>query len=127
LRTLYARQYLGLATDGPRFYYSAQGLLAWLAANARPGDRVLTDRNEVGLAGVPLVGAFQNVTTMSVTNATRRTWKQEVDAVSSALASRNIDEVLRAAKALNATLVVVPWPQPGALYQDEYFSVLRVG
>jgi hypothetical protein len=127
LRTLYARQYLGLATEGPRFYYSAKGLLAWLATNAQPGDRVLTDRNEIGLARVPLVGAFQNVTTMSVTNATRRAWKQEVDAVSSALASRNIDEVLRVAKTLHATLVVVPWPQPGALYQDEYFSVLRVG
>ena len=127
LRTLYARQYLGLATEGPRFYYSAKGLLAWLATNAQPGDRVLTDRNEIGLAGVPLVGAFQNVTTMWVTNATRRTWKQEVEAVSSALASRNIDEVLRLAKTLNATLVVVPWPQPGALYQDEYFSVLRAG
>jgi hypothetical protein len=68
LRTLYARQYLGVASEGPRFYYSARGLLEWLDRNARPGDRVLTDRNEIGLAGLPVVGAFQTVANYSVTN-----------------------------------------------------------
>ncbi len=126
LRTLYARQYLGVAREGPRFYYSARGLLEWLDRNARPGDRVLTDRNEIGLAGLPVVGAFQTVANYSVTNDARHDWKEEVDAVRQALASRDIDEVRRVAKKWNATLVIVPWPEPEALYRDQYFSILRV-
>jgi hypothetical protein len=126
LRTLYARQYLGVASEGPRFYYSARGLLEWLDRNARPGDRVLTDRNEIGLAGLPVVGAFQTVANYSVTNDARHDWKEEVDAVRQALASRNIDEVRRVAKKWNATLVIVPWPEPEALYRDQYFSILRI-
>jgi hypothetical protein len=126
LRTLYARQYLGVASEGPRFYYSARGLLEWLDRNARPGDRVLTDRNEIGLTGLPVVGAFQTVANYSVTNDARRSWKEEVDAVRRALASRNIDEVRRLAKKWNATLVIVPWAEPDALYRDQYFSILRI-
>jgi hypothetical protein len=127
LRTLYARQYLGIATEGPRFYYSAKGLLDWLDKHAGPGDRVLTDRNEVTLAGIPVVGPFQNVAMLSVAEASRRDWKEQLDEVRKALASHDIAEVRKVAKTLGATLVVVPWPEPGALYQDEYFSVLRVG
>lgn len=126
LRTLYARQYLGVASEGPRFYYSARGLLEWLDRNARPGDRVLTDRNEIGLTGLPVVGAFQTVANYSVANDARRGWKEEVDAVRRALASRDIDEVRRLAKKWNATLVIVPWPEPDALYRDQYFSILRI-
>lgn len=126
LRKLYVRQYLGLASEGPRFYYSLRGVLDWLEKNARPDDRVLTDRNEIQLAGLPVVGPFQSVMAMRVTAMSRRDWKNELDAVAQAIASRDIDEVRRVAKTSNATLVVVPWPEAGALYQDENFSVLRV-
>jgi len=126
LRILYARQYLGLATEGPRFYYSAKHLLAWLDANAGPNDRVLTDRNEVTLAGIPVVGPFQNVAMLSVAEASRREWKRQLDEVRTALASHDVAELRRVAKTLDATLVVVPWPEAGALYQDSSFSVLRV-
>jgi hypothetical protein len=126
IRLLYARQYLGLANEGPRFYYSALGVLGWLDANARPDDRVMTDRNEIPLAGMPVVGAFQRVMMMSVTLPARRTWKSELDQVSKALATRDLDLVFETARELHATLVIVPWPEPAALYQDENFSVLRV-
>jgi len=126
LRTLYARQYLGLATEGPRFYYSAKRLLDWLGENAGPDDRVLTDRNEVTLAGIPVVGPFQNVAMLSVAETSRREWKRQLDEVRTALASHDVAELRRVAKELDATLVVVPWPEAGALYQDENFSVLRV-
>jgi hypothetical protein len=125
-RKLYVRQYLGLASEGPRFYYSVRGVLDWLERNARQGDRVLTDRNEIQLAGLPVVGVFQNIMAMRVTATSRRAWKNEVDGVAQALASRDIDSVRRAAKTWNATLVIVPWSEAGALYQDENFSVLRV-
>ena len=87
---------------------------------------MLTDRNEIGLTGLPVVGAFQTVANYSVANDARRGWKEEVDAVRRALASRDIDEVRRLAKKWNATLVIVPWPEPDALYRDQYFSILRV-
>ena len=125
-RMLYARQYLGLAREGPRFYYSARGLLDWLGRNALPNDRLLTDHNEFRVAGLEVVGAFQNVVSTGLTQASRREWKRELDAVTAALASHDIVEVSRVAKSLDATLVIVPWPEPEALYQDENFSVLRV-
>jgi hypothetical protein len=125
-RTLYARQYLGLANEGPRFYYSARGALEWVTRNAEPGDRLMTDHNEFRIAGIEVVGAFQNVVTTGVSDASRREWRDEVDAVAKAMASRNIDEVRRVAKTWKATLAVVPWPEPGALYQDGSFSVIRI-
>jgi hypothetical protein len=126
IRLLYARQYLGLANEGPRFYYSALGVLGWLDANARPDDRVMTDRNEIPLAGMPVVGAFQRVMMMSVAVPARRDWKNELDQVSKALATRDLDRVFETARELHATLVIVPWPEPAALYRDDNFSVLRV-
>ncbi len=125
-RMLYARQYLGLAGEGPRFYYSALGLLDWLSRNTKPSDRLLTDRNEFRVAGLEVVGAFQNVVTTGITDASRREWKDELDAVTGALESRDIGVVSKVAKTLHATVMIVPWPEPGALYQDENFAVLRV-
>lgn len=126
IRLLYARQYLGLANEGPRFYYSALGVLGWLAANATPEDRVLTDRNEIPLAGIPVVGAFQRVMMMTVTLPARREWKNELDLVAKSLATRDLDTAFQAARDLHATIVIVPWQEPAALYRDANFSLLRV-
>ena len=125
-RMLYARQYLGLASHGPRFYYSTRGLLDWLSHNTTPNDRLLTDRNEFRVAGLEVVGAFQNVVTTGITDASRREWKDELDAVTAALATHDTSEVAKVAKSLHATIIIVPWPEPAALYQDENFSALRV-
>jgi hypothetical protein len=124
-RRLYARQYLGIAREGPRFYYSTQGVVDWLRRNALPQDRVLTDRNELGLAGLPVVGAFQTVVKYTVTDPARDDWKQAVDAVRAALESRDLARVRHVARGHGATLIVVPWPEVGALYQDGYFSIVR--
>jgi hypothetical protein len=78
------------------------------------------------LAGLPVIGAFQTVALLTVTDSRRQVWKEAVDAVREALASRDIDEVRRVARKWNATLVIVPWPEPDALYRDQYFSILRV-
>jgi hypothetical protein len=126
IRLLYARQYLGLAYEGPRFYYSTLGVLDWLHANASPDDRVMTDRNEIPLAGLPVVGAFQRVMMMTVTVPARREWKEQLDQVAEALATHDRDMVMKTARELHATLVIVPWQEPDALYRDENFSLLRV-
>lgn len=125
-RTLYARQYLGLAGEGPRFYYAARGVIDWLTRNVKPDDRLMTNRNEFRIAGLEAVGPFQNVVTTGIIGGSRRQWRDELDAVAAALGSRDIDEVTRVAKELGATIVVVPWQEPGALYQDDNYSVLRV-
>ena len=126
IRLLYARQYLGLANEGPRFYYSTLGVLEWLHANAGPEDRVMTDRNEIPLAEMPVVGAFQRVMMMTVTVPARREWKNQLDVVAQALATRDLDVIFQTARELGATLVIVPWQEPSALYRDENFSILRV-
>jgi hypothetical protein len=126
VRLLYARQYLGLANEGPRFYYSTLGVLAWLHANASPEDSVMTDRNEIPLAGLPVVGAFQRVMMMSVTVPARREWKNQLDVVAKALATHDLGTIFQTARELGATIVILPWQEQGALYRDENFSILRV-
>jgi hypothetical protein len=101
-------------------------VLAWLRANAGPEDRVMTDRNELPLAEIPVVGAFQRVMLMTVTVPARRVWKDELDQVASALATRDLVTIFQTARDLHATMVIVPWQEPAALYRDQNFSLLRV-
>jgi hypothetical protein len=63
---------------------------------------------------------------LSVAEVSRRDWKHQLDEARMALASHDVAEVRRVAKTLGATLMIVSWPEPGALYQDENFSLLRV-
>ena len=126
LRLLYARQYLGLATGGPRFYYSAQPAVEWLRKHTGPSDAILTDRNEFHLAGLNAVGPFLGMVQLMVTDPARRTWKERADVVNQALVSADTGQVVEAARRYGATFAVVPWPVNGAAYRDEYFSVIRV-
>ena len=86
----------------------------------------MTDRNEIPLAGLPVVGAFQRVMMMTVTVPARREWKNQLDEVAQALATHDLDTVMKTARELDATIVIVPWQEPAALYRDENFSILRV-
>lgn len=125
-RMLYARQYLGLWNEGPRFYYATRGMIEWLDRNAGPGDCVMTERDDIGLAGLPVVGSFQSIATYTPSDARREIWLKAVTAVRAAIASHDIEEVRKVAKKWKATLVIVPWAEPGAVYQDEHFSILRI-
>jgi hypothetical protein len=58
LRMLYARQFLGLAGDGRRFYYSARPVLEWLERNARPDEKVLTSLTEIHGLRMKTVGSY---------------------------------------------------------------------
>lgn len=126
LRMLYARQFLGLGSEGRRFYYSSKPAIDWLKQHAGPNDRVLTNVDEFHGSGLKTVGPFLGVMDISVWELRRATWAEMVEAVNAALASRDLDRVRQLARSLGATYAVVDWPVEGAAYSDEYYSVVRV-
>jgi hypothetical protein len=126
LRMRYARQFLGLKESSPRIYYSTEALLPWLRRNTTSGDVVVTDRDDLFLEGVRTVGNFRAVFATTPRDPSRRNLKAEVTAVSQALATGRVQEVIDVAKRFRANLAIVPWPVADAVYQDRYFSVIRV-
>lgn len=125
-RMLYARQFLGLAGEGRRFYYSSRPALDWLEKNAGPKDRILTNLNEFHGSRVETVGPFLGIVNMDVWDVRRANWAQSLDAIDRALATRDLDKVLALARSLGATYAVVDWPVEGAAYRDRHYSIVRV-
>jgi hypothetical protein len=127
LRLLYARQVLGLDYGGSRFYYSALGVLGWLRENAAPETRVVSTLNELILADVDAVGPFNGFLGKAIASDERKVWADSMAEVDMAIASRDIERVKAVARKHRATLAVVPWPVPNALYRDPHYSIIRVG
>ena len=125
-RMLYARQFLGLAGDGRRFYYSSRPAIEWLERHAGPDDKVLTNLNEFHMSRVKTVGPFLGVVHLQVWDVRRASWAESVEAIDLALASRDLGRVAALARSLGARYAVVDWPVDGAAYRDEYYSVIRV-
>jgi hypothetical protein len=125
-RMLYARQFLGLAGDGHRFYYSSRQAIDWLEKNAGPRDLVLTNLNEFHMSRVKAVGPFLGIVTLDVWDIRRAKWVESLVAIDRALEARDLDAVIALARSLGATYAVVNWPVEGAAYRDEYYSVVRV-
>lgn len=119
-----ARSALGLAATRPLFY-ATRGARAWLAAHARPGERVLTDRDDfVLLRDLEVLGPRQvGATSSYVTPEQARLFTETVRAYG----TRDTDRVLALARSLGADFAVVGWPVSGAVYSDADFSVLRMG
>lgn len=126
LRTAYARQFLALPERGPRFYYSVQGVAGWLDAHAAKGDRVVSDRNDLLLANVEVIGAFNSLQNKGAATRALRQWREAVRDVYRAFGSADLNEVERIGRKYGAAYAVVPWTVPGAVYQDRYFSVVQV-
>jgi len=130
LRLLYAKQVLGLTNGDRRFFYSARGVIEWLSANAPRGTKVITDLNEMILLNgldIQAIGPFNTVVSIGVTDLNRARWKNTVQDVSQALLKRDLKQIELIASKHGATLAVVPWDQPGALYQDKYYSIVHLG
>jgi hypothetical protein len=125
-RMLYARQFLGLADDGRRFYYSSRPAVEWLERNAGPNDRVLTNLNELHMSRIKSVGPFLGILDFQPWDVRRATWSRSLEAIDSALAARDLGRVMTLARSLGATYAVVSWPVEDAAYSDEYYSVIRV-
>jgi hypothetical protein len=127
LRLLYARQTLGLENAGPRFYYSALGVVRWLQGHAERGAPVVTTLNEALLADVTAVGAFNGLLNKPIGDPARKRWAESVEEVSAAIASGQVEQVQAVARKYDARFAVVPWSVPGAAYRDENYSIIRVG
>jgi hypothetical protein len=125
LRVQYANQILGLHR-GPRYYYSARPAIAWLERNAAPKDKVMTNLNDFYSSKVEAVGVFLNIVNLDARSPDRFNWMAALQAVDGAFASKDMPRILAVAKGLGATFVVVPWEVPGAVYRDDYYSIVRV-
>jgi hypothetical protein len=125
-RMLYARQFLGLADNGRRFYYSSRLAIEWLERNAGPNDRVLTNLNELHMSRIKSVGPFLGILDFQPWDVRRAAWAQSLEAIDGALSARDLGRVMTLARLLGATYAVVDWPVADAAYSDEYYSVIRV-
>lgn len=125
-RMLYARQVLGLADDGCRFYYSSRHSIEWLERNADSSDLVLTNLNEFHMSRVKSIGPFLEVVELQVWDPRRAKWAESIEALDRALASRDLGRIMALARSLGATYAVVNWPVKDASYHDNCYSVVRV-
>jgi hypothetical protein len=126
LRQQYARQLLGLENGSERFYYSARGVIEWLRMNVDRGTPVLSNLNELLLANVRAVGAFNGLLGIRVADPQRKQWAESVVEVQQAISSRDLAQVELVARKYGADLAVVPWPVSDALYRDGHYSIVKV-
>lgn len=126
LRMLYARQFLGLADNGCRFYYSSRPTIEWLERNANSNDLVLTNLNEFHMSRVKSIGPFLEVVALQVWDVHRAKWAELIDKLDRALATRDLGRVMTLARSLGATYAVVNWTVNDAAYHDDCYSVVRV-
>lgn len=125
-RMIYARQFLGLADEGRRFYYSSREAVRWLNQHARSNEVVLTNVDEFLMLHAKTAGAFLNVVSMDVWDTRRGKWASSLDSVDALMATKDTERVVRFAKMLGASWAVVTWPVQGAAYQDKYYSIIRI-
>jgi hypothetical protein len=126
LRLSYARQFLGLPEDGPRFYYSIRNAIAWLDLHAAEDERVLSDRNDLMLAKVEVIGDLNSLQKKGVTAGVVRALRGAVEDVHRAFRLADMRELERVGRKYGATFAVVPWPVEGAAYRDRHFSIIRI-
>jgi hypothetical protein len=125
-RLAYARQFLALPEDGPRFYYSVQNAISWANLHIAKNERVLSDRNDLLLADVEVIGAFNSLQNKGVATRALREWRESVEDVYRAFRSADMREVERAGRKYNAVYAIVPWPVEGAAHRDRHFSIVRI-
>jgi len=126
LRLMYARNVLALPEKGARFYYSARGVIGWLSENTCTHTRVVSTLNELILVDVERIGPFNGMIDKALASPDRKVWAESVVDVDRAIRSRDWEQVELAGQKYGATLAVVPWPSPNALYSDAYYSIVPI-
>jgi hypothetical protein len=124
---LNARSVLGIGggSNVGALYYSTEGLRTWLDQHCQRGTRVLTNRDDLSLLNLTLVGSRQSIVVIPSTRDTV-TRLEELSETQKALSSGKTEEVVRVAQKYLAQLAVVPWSVSDALYSDVHFSVIRI-
>ena len=99
----------------------------WIGSTAvcQRGTRVLTNRDDLSLLNLTLVGSRQSIVVIPSTRDTV-TRLEELSETQKALSSGKTEEVVRVAQKYLAQLAVVPWSVSDALYSDVHFSVIRI-
>jgi hypothetical protein len=121
-----ARSALGISGDNASpLYYSTENLRKWLDRNARPQTRALTNRDDLVLSKLTLVGSRQSAV-VAASTAKAMTWLDELSDAQKALSSGKTEEVVRVAQKYRAELAVIPWRATNAVYSDQFFSVVRI-
>jgi hypothetical protein len=121
-----ARSALGISHELP-FYYSTEQTIEWFRANTSPAARILTDRDEfVLLREWEIIGPRQVA-------AVPPRWGIELPEMGEvffrtkeALRSGDPAKVRELALKYGADYAVVPWRVPGAIYIDDYYSVIAL-
>lgn len=123
-RNMYARQTLGLEADRRRFYYSVLPLLSWLRTHTNRADRVLTNRDDLYLLNAKVVGTSNGFLDTDIRSPERLIWHGQVLELDAALAARDSQRVRRLARDSGADFAVVPWSEPGAIFDDGSYSII---
>ena len=126
LRLSYARQFLGLPEDGPRFYYSIQNAIKWLNLNTAADERVISDRNDLMLARVDVFGDLNSMQKRGAATRAAQVRREAVEDVHRAFLSADVREIERVARKYKATYAVVARSMEGAPYRDRHFSIIRI-
>jgi len=121
-----ARSALGISHELP-FYYSTEQTIEWFRTNTAPYTRILTDRDElVLLREWEIIGPRQVA-------AVPPRWGVELPEMGEvffrtkeALRSGDTAKVRELALKYGADYAVVPWRVPGAIYIDDYYSVIAL-
>jgi hypothetical protein len=121
-----ARSALGISHELP-FYYSTERTIQWFRANTAAATRILTDRDEF-----VLLREWQIIGPRQVAAVPAR-WGVELPEMSEvffrtkeAMRSGDTAKVRELALKYGADYAVVPWRVPGAIYTDEYYSVIAL-
>ena len=122
-----ARSALGLSYDYP-YYYSTLGVRQWLSENPWVFNKLMSDRDELILLNRPIVGPRQVAAapTQSISADKSELLTKAFFDTKAALRSRDLAAVMQVGRSNGADIAVVPWKVAGALYQDSYFSVVRI-
>jgi hypothetical protein len=122
-----ARGALGISYEYP-FYYSTLGVRRWLSENPKSFDRLLSDRDELILLNRPILGPRQVAAAPSY-NISKNETELLTNAffeTAAALKSQDLATVMEVGRRYGADTAVVPWKVHNAIYQDSYFSVVRI-
>lgn len=121
---LNAREALGISHEY-RYYYDLLPVEDWIRTHLAPNSLVLTDRDELVLSHVAIIGSRQQAVLANPQDDPLQI-RQVFYETKAAMESRNLGTVLAVARRYGANYILVPWSIEEAAYHDDHFSVIKV-
>jgi hypothetical protein len=122
-----ARRALGISHEYP-FYYSTMGVRRWLSENPLIFKKLISNHDDLILLNRAIVGPRQLAVAPfeSISNKESELLTKAFFETEAAFKSHDLETVMEVGKRYGADTAVVPWKVDNALYQDSYFSVVRI-